>query len=70
MTYLARADLKEEVERLRSIKECEREIDRWYQTLLALRSRQPAEAPHVACHPLLPCKQVKEGNQQTVFLLQ
>ena len=31
-------DLKEEVERLRSIKECEREIDWWCQTLLALRS--------------------------------
>jgi len=31
-------DLKEEVERLRSIKECEREIDWWSQTLLAPRS--------------------------------
>ena len=31
-------DLKEEVERLRSIKECEREIDWWSQTLSAPRS--------------------------------
>jgi len=31
-------DLKEEVERLRSIKECEREIDWWCQSLSALRS--------------------------------
>ena len=37
VNYLLRlvVDLKDEVERLRSIKECEREIDCWYQTLLA-----------------------------------
>ena len=63
-------DLKEEVERLRSIKECEREIDWWSQTLLAPRSWQPAEAPHGESHPLPPCKQVTEGNWQAVFLLQ
>lgn len=39
------ADLKEEVERLRRIRECEREIDCWSQSLPALRLRQPAEAP-------------------------
>jgi len=31
------AELKEEVERLRSIRECEREIDWWGSTLLSLR---------------------------------
>ena len=57
-------DLKEEVERLRSIKECEREIDWWCQTLSAPRSWQPAEAPHGVGATLPPCKQVTEGNQQ------
>jgi len=55
-------DLKEEVESLRIIRECEREIDGWCQSLSALRSRQPAEALHGARHPLPPCKQVTEGN--------
>jgi len=49
-------DLKERVERLRTIKECESEIDWWCQSQSALRSRQPAEAPHGVFHPLLPCK--------------
>ena len=62
-------DLKKEVERLKSITECEREIDWWCQILSAPRSWQSAEAPRGACHPLLPCKQVTEGNQQAVFLL-
>ena len=62
-------DLKEEVERLRNIRECERKIDWWCQSLRALRSRQPAEAPHGESHPLPPCKQATEGNQQAVFLL-
>ena len=57
-------DLKEEVERLRSIKKCERKIDWWCQTLSAPRSWQPAEAPHGESHPLPPCKQATEGNQQ------
>ena len=56
-------DLKEEVERLRSIKECEREIDCWYQTLSAPRSRQPGVALHGVSHLLPPCNQVTEGNQ-------
>lgn len=55
------ADPKEEGERLRRIRECEREID-WF--LPALRSRHPAEAPHGARHPLLPYKQVIGGNRQ------
>ena len=57
-------DLKEEVESLRSIKECEREIDWWWQTQSAPRPWHLAEAPHGVRHPLLPCKQVTEGNQQ------
>ena len=61
-------DLKEEVKRLRTIKECEREIDCWCQSLSALRSRQPAEAPHGAHHP---CRLANRGTgRQTVFLLQ
>jgi len=55
------ADLMQEGERLRSIKECEREIDSWYQTLPAPRSWQPDEA---VSHPLLSCKQVTEGNHR------
>jgi len=43
-------NLKDEVERLRSIKECEREINCWYQTLSAPRSRQPDEALHGVSH--------------------
>ena len=56
-------DLKDEVERLRSIKECEREIDCWYQTLSAPRSRQADMTLHRVSHPLPPCSQVTEGNQ-------
>ena len=56
-------DLKDEVERLRSIKECEREIDCWYQTLFAPRPRQPDEALHRVSHSLPPCNEVTEGNQ-------
>ncbi|XP_031408827.1 transcription factor SOX-5-like [Meleagris gallopavo] len=55
-------DLKEEVERLRTIKECEREIDWWCQSLSAPRSWHTTEAPHGARHPLPLCKQVGEGN--------
>ena len=56
-------DLKDEVERLRSVKECERETDCWYQTLSAPRSRQPGVALHGVSHLLPPCNQVTEGNQ-------
>ena len=56
-------DLKEDVERLRTIKDCEREIDWWCQSLSALRSWHTAEVLHGACQPLPPCKQVVEGNQ-------
>ena len=56
------ANLQDEVERLRSIKECEREIECWDQTLPAPRSQQPDEALHEVSHPLPPCKQLTEGN--------
>jgi len=39
------AELKEEVERLRSIWECESEIDWWSCTLSSLRPRQQEAAP-------------------------
>ena len=56
-------DLKEEVERLRTIKDCEREIDWWCQSLSAPRSWHMAEALHGVCQPLSPCRQVVEGNR-------
>jgi len=39
------AELKEEVERLRSIRECEREMGWWSRTLPSLRQRQQEAAP-------------------------
>ena len=48
-------DLKK-VKRLRSKRECEREMNWWCQSVSALTSRQPAEAPHGACHHLPSCK--------------
>ncbi|XP_072204137.1 uncharacterized protein [Excalfactoria chinensis] len=57
--------LKEEVERLRSIKDSENEIDWWCQALLASGSRNIAEAPQGACPPRLPHKQVIERSMQT-----
>ena len=39
------ACLREEVERLRTIKDCEKEIDWWCQALSARRSRRATEAP-------------------------
>ena len=57
-------DLTEEVERIRSLRECERKTDWWCQSVSGLRFRQPAEAPHEAHHLLLPCKEVIGGDQQ------
>ena len=56
-------DLKEEVERLRTIKDCERETDWWCHSLSAPRSWHTAKALHGACQPLLHCKQEVKGNQ-------
>jgi len=55
------AELKEEVERLRSIRECEREIDWWGNTMPSLRQRQQEEAPQKAENPLPSCHRAKEG---------
>jgi len=55
-------ELKEEVETLRSVRECEREIDWWSHTLPTLRPRQQEVAPQVAEHPLPSCHQKKEGT--------
>lgn len=55
--------LKEEVERLRTIKECEREIDWWCQSLSTSGSRHTDEAPHGARQPLPPYKHLVKGNQ-------
>ena len=50
-------ELKEELERLRSIRECEREIDWWTHTLPSLRQRQQMEAPQEAEVPLPSCNE-------------
>jgi len=49
------AELKEEVERLSSIRECDREIDWWSHTLPYLRQRQQEAAPRKAENPLPSC---------------
>jgi len=49
------AELKEEVERLRSTRECEREIDWWSRTLPSMRQRQQEAAPQGAENPLPSC---------------
>ena len=50
-------DLTEEVERIRSLRECERKTDWWCQSVSGLRFRQPAVAPHEVHHLLLSCYQ-------------
>jgi len=45
------AELREEMERLRSIRECESEIDWWSSTLPSLRQRQQEAAPQEAEDP-------------------
>jgi len=49
------AELKEEVERLRSIRECEREIDWWGSTLPSLRPKEQEAAPRKPENPLPSC---------------
>jgi len=56
------AELKEEVERLRSIRECEREIDWWSRTLPSLRQRQQEAAPQKAENPLPSCHRAERGG--------
>jgi len=55
------AELKEEVERLRSIRECEREIDWWSCTLPSLRQKQQEAAPRKAENPLPSCHRAERG---------
>jgi len=56
------AELKDEVERLRSIWECEREINWWSRTLPSLRPRQQEAAPREAENPLPSCHQAEGGD--------
>jgi len=51
------AELKEKVERLRSIRDCEREIDWWSPSLPSLSPRQQEAAPQEAEDPLPSCHQ-------------
>ncbi|KFQ57597.1 hypothetical protein N334_03560, partial [Pelecanus crispus] len=56
------AELKEEVGRLRSIRECEREIDWWSRTLPSLGPGQQVEALQGAEDPLPSCQQAEGGD--------
>jgi len=56
------AGLKEGVERLRSIRECEMEIDWCSHTLPSLRPRQQEVAPQEAEDPLPSCHQAQGGD--------
>jgi len=56
------AELKEEVERLRSIRECEREIDWWGSTLPSLRQKQQEAAQQNAENPLPSCHRAERGG--------
>jgi len=55
------AELKEEVERLRAIRECEREIDWWSDSLQGLKERYRGETPQTEVD-LLPCRCRAEGG--------
>jgi len=56
------AKLKEEVERLRSFGECEREIGWWSHTLPSLRPTQQEAAPQEAEDTLPSCHQAEGGD--------
>lgn len=45
------AELKEEVERLRDIRECECEIDWWSNSLRGLKGRPQSETPQMGLDP-------------------
>ena len=55
------AELKEELERLRDIRECEREIDWWSDSLQGLKERYRGETPQMRVDPL-PCRRRAEGG--------
>jgi len=56
------AELKKEVERLRNIRECGREINWWNRTLPSLKPRQQEAAPQEAEDPLPSCRQGERGD--------
>ena len=55
------AELKEEVERLRAIRECEQEIDWGSNSLPGLKERHQGETPQTVVDPLL-CRCWAEGG--------
>jgi len=56
------AELKEEEETLRSIREYEREVDSWSHTLPSLRPRQQEVAPQEEEDPLPSCHRAERGD--------
>jgi len=56
------AELKEEVERLRNIRKCEKEMDCWSHTLPSLRTRQQEAAPRKAEDPLPSCDKAERQD--------
>lgn len=56
------AELKEEVERLRAIRECEREIEWWGNSLRGLKERYWGETPQMGVDPLPCCSHAEAGN--------
>ena len=56
------AELREEVERLRCIRECEREIDWWSSTLAPMKQQEQMEAPNKAGNPSSSCYQAEGGD--------
>ena len=56
------AELKEEVERLRSIRECKRQIDWWSSTSAPLKQQEQMEAPEEAGDPSSSCYQAEAGD--------
>uniref|UniRef100_A0A8B9UU32 Reverse transcriptase domain-containing protein n=1 Tax=Anas zonorhyncha TaxID=75864 RepID=A0A8B9UU32_9AVES len=56
------AELKEEVERLRDIRECEREIDLWSNSLSGLKDRCWGETHQMGVDPLHRCCRAEAGD--------
>ena len=56
------AELKEEVKRLRSIRECEREIDWWSSILASPKQQEQMEAPNEAGNRSPSCYQAEGGD--------
>ena len=56
------AELKEDVESLRSIRECEREIGWWSSTLAPLKQKEQMEAPKEAGDHSPSCYEAEGGD--------